>query len=249
MDEALTRDDYLGGRLSLWQPARGYRAGIDPVLLAAACPAKAGESILELGCGVGTAALCLSVRVPDLRITGVERQADMAALACRNASETGAHFQVVTADIATLPDAVKQQSYDHVIANPPFFLRSESHASPHPAREAAMGEDTALATWMDVAARRLKPKGWLTLIHRTERLADLLCDLGTLGSVQIQPLQPRPGREANLILLRARKNGRAPLRLHPPVTLHTGEKHVTDGEDYSPAIRAVLRSSAPFPGF
>ena len=49
----LTCDDFLGGRLSIWQPRDGYRAGVDPVLLAASVPARAGQSVLELGCGTG----------------------------------------------------------------------------------------------------------------------------------------------------------------------------------------------------
>ena len=56
-DSDLTRDAFLGGRLYLWQPRTGYRAGVDPVLLAASVPARRGESVLDLGCGVGTAAL------------------------------------------------------------------------------------------------------------------------------------------------------------------------------------------------
>jgi tRNA1Val (adenine37-N6)-methyltransferase len=83
--EDLTRDAFLGGRLHVWQPARGYRAGTDPVFLAAACPARSGEHVLELGCGVGVASLCLAARVEGLALTGVERQVDYAALARRNA--------------------------------------------------------------------------------------------------------------------------------------------------------------------
>ncbi|MFO7806744.1 MAG: methyltransferase, partial [Paracoccaceae bacterium] len=70
---ALTQDAFLGGQLYLWQPRRGgYRAGVDPVLLAASVPAQAGETVLELGCGVGAAMLCLHARVKGLQLTGVE---------------------------------------------------------------------------------------------------------------------------------------------------------------------------------
>jgi tRNA1Val (adenine37-N6)-methyltransferase len=70
----LTRDGFLGGRLALLQPRDGYRAGTDPVLLAAFVPAREGESVLDLGCGAGTAALCLAARVPVLELHGLELQ-------------------------------------------------------------------------------------------------------------------------------------------------------------------------------
>jgi len=85
-------DQFLGGRLTVAQPKTGYRAGVDPVLLAASVPAGRGESVLELGCGVGVASLCLAARVPGLKITGVEIQPDAAILAAQNAQHNGCKF-------------------------------------------------------------------------------------------------------------------------------------------------------------
>jgi len=82
-------DQFLGGRLTVAQPKTGYRAGVDPVLLAASVPAGRGESVLELGCGVGVASLCLAARVPGLKITGVEIQPDAAILDAQNAKHNG----------------------------------------------------------------------------------------------------------------------------------------------------------------
>lgn len=246
----VTRDAYLGGRIALWQPAKGYRAGIDPVLLASACPARPGDTVLELGCGIGTASLCLASRVEDLSITGLERQADIADIARRNATETGLPFEVFTTDLHDLSPDLRQRSWHHVIANPPYFDRATSVASTHMAREAAMGEDTPLSAWIECAAKRLRPKGWLTMIQRAERLADVMIALeGRLGSLQIQPLAPRQGRPANLILVRARKSGRASLQLFSPITLHRGTHHQSDQDDYTKEISDVLRGGAAFPGF
>ncbi|MDV4145030.1 tRNA1(Val) (adenine(37)-N6)-methyltransferase [Shimia sp. FJ5] len=241
---------YLGGRLTIRQPAQGYRAGVDPVLLAAATEARAGDRVLELGCGVGTAALCLAARVPGLAVTGVELQADYAALARENAAANGLPLEVIDADIAALPETLRQQQFTQVIANPPYFDRNAGSPATDAGRETAMGEALPLETWVDIAARRLAPKGIATFIHRAERLPDLLCAMrGRLGSLECIPLQPRARREAKLILLRGRKNGRAAFRIHAPVVMHEGATHEKDGDDYTPEISAVLRDGAalPFP--
>ncbi|MEL6934975.1 MAG: methyltransferase, partial [Pseudomonadota bacterium] len=82
--KAIRCDAFLGGKLNIWQPVAGYRAGIDPVMLAASVQAETGQELLDLGCGVGVAALCAARRVDGLRITGLELQTPYADLARRN---------------------------------------------------------------------------------------------------------------------------------------------------------------------
>ncbi|HHI70699.1 MAG TPA: methyltransferase domain-containing protein [Rhodobacteraceae bacterium] len=241
----LTHDRFLNGKLRVWQPKAGYRAGVDPVLLAAAVPAQAGDSVLELGCGVGVASLCLAARVAGLDLTGVEVQPEYAELARRNADENRHKMAVYCADLCALPDAVLQQSFDHVIANPPYFLRGRGTAAADRGREAALGEVTPLADWIDAATRRLKPKGYLTIIQDTERLPELLGVLDDrLGSVRVLPLIPRAGRPVHLVIMQARKGGRAAFRLLAQVMMHEGALHDGDRESYTAEIRAVLRSGA-----
>ncbi|MBR9842601.1 MAG: methyltransferase [Rhodobacteraceae bacterium] len=241
----ITENAYLGGRLSIRQPAHGYRAGVDPVLLAAAVPARAGDTVLDLGCGVGTAALCLAARVSDLSIIGVELQPAYAALARENAAANALPLDVITADLSALPANLRQRQFTHVIANPPWFDRSAGNPSQDASRETGRGEALPLEAWVDIAARRLAPKGIATFIHRAERLPDLLAAMQPrLGSVECLPLQPRLGRAAKLVLVRGRKNGRAAFRLHAPVLMHDGAEHKKDGDDYTAQISAVLRDGA-----
>ena len=170
----LTTDAFLGGRLQLSQPRRGYRAGVDPVLLAASIPAKAGQSVLELGCGAGAAILCLGTRIAGLKLTGLELQADYAALAAQNALDNGVTLEVVTGDLAQMPPALKERRFDHVIANPPYYDRAAGKSARDAGREAALGEVTQLEAWVDAAARRTLPGGHVHMIHRAERLPELL---------------------------------------------------------------------------
>jgi tRNA1(Val) A37 N6-methylase TrmN6 len=238
-DEDLSYDAFLGGKLHLWQPARGYRAGADPVFLAASVDAMPGQSVLDLGCGIGTAALCLGARVPDLRLIGVERQPYYADLARRNGLEA------VCADLTNLPLDLRQQQFDHVIANPPYYDRAASVSAADAGREGAMGQDTELRDWLRVAAKRLKPKGYAHFIHRIERLPDLLAAANdVLGSIEVLPLVPRVGRNAELVILHARKDGRADFKLFSPLILHSGERHVSDRDSYAPEIKAILRDGA-----
>ncbi|MEO1705868.1 MAG: methyltransferase [Pseudomonadota bacterium] len=237
--DADTLDAFLGGRVKAWQPRHGYRAGVDAVLLAAACPAKKSESVLELGCGVGVASLCLAARTGAV-LTGVEIQPAYASLARKNG------LDVVEADLAALPAALRQRQFHHVIMNPPYF--TSGPAAPDPGRQTARQEETPLAVWIETAEKRLRAKGMLTLIHRAERLPDLLRAV-TLGSIEVLPLQPRQGRAAHLILLRARKDVRAPFRLHAPVTIHAAARHEGDHPDYTPLFHRILGSgdALPFP--
>tara|TARA_R110002020_G_scaffold104547_22_gene244564 strand:- start:1121 stop:1903 length:783 start_codon:yes stop_codon:yes gene_type:complete len=245
-DSDLSEDAFLGGALKLLQPRRGYRAGVDPLLLAAAVPATRGQSVLELGCGAGAAILSLGSRVPGLSLTGVEVQDPYADLARRNAARNGLEIEVHTADLAALPRPLKARSFDHVIANPPYFRAGAHLPADDAGRAMALGDTAPLPLWIEVAARRLKPRGYLHLINRTDRLPEMLA-VGTahLGSIEALPLSARLGRAPELVILRMRKDGRAPFRLHAPVILHDGDRHVQDGaDDYRPEIAAVLREGA-----
>ena len=242
-----TQDGFLGGRLQLYQPKTGYRAGIDPVLLAAACPVKPGEHVLELGCGVGVASLCLAARVPEVRLHGVEILPEYAQLARENAAHNNFEFEVQVGDVAARPTPFNNSEFHQIIMNPPYFKANASSLSPDFGRASGRAEGVALAHWIVTAAKRLRPRGYLTLIQRVERLPDILAGLGKiLGSVSVQPLAPRAWRAPHLILVRARKAGRADFQLLPTKELHSGVAHVQDQPGYALEISAILRDGAAF---
>ena len=240
----LRTDGFLDGRLRITQPARGYRSGADAVMLAAACPARSGQAVLELGCGSGVASLCLAWRVSDLTLTGLERQPDYAELARQNAVANRIALRVVQGDLAAMPADLRAESFDHVIANPPYF--DGGTRAPDTGRSGARHEDTPLSAWIDAAFRRLKPGGGLTMIQRADRLDAVIAALaGRAGDIAILPVAARPGRDAGRVILFARKGARGPLRLLAPFIMHAAAAHLKDGEDLSPSAAEVLRDGMP----
>ena len=237
----LTEDAFLGGRLRLRQPAEGYRAAIDPVLLAAAVPAEAGDSVADLGCGVATASLCLLTRVPALRVTGLELQALLADLARKNAglNGCGAQFGVVSGDVAAPPEDLAPGAFDHVMLNPPYLEPGSARASTHELRRIATVEGAAgLDAWLGCAVSLLRPRGSLTVIHRADRLDGILGRLSeSCGDLTVFPLWPRQGEGAKRVLVQGRKGSGGPLRVLPGLALHDAQGC------YTPAAEAVLRDA------
>lgn len=238
-----TDNAFLGGRLQILQPKSGYRAGADPVFLAAAVEAKPGQSVLDLGCGVGTAMLCLSSRVPGLALYGVDVQADLVQLAAENLMRNHVVGTVLQANISDMPLDLRSQRYDHVISNPPFFDRGRGSPADQVGRETGRGETIGVSEWIDAALKRVLPGGQLTLVGRTDRLPEYMAAIGfRAGGMTVLPLSPRRQKPAKLFILRVIKGSKAPFSLLAPFVLHHGDRHERDGESYSSEAQAVLRN-------
>jgi len=232
----------LDGRVRLRQPVRGYRVAIDPVFLAAAVPAVAGDRALDAGCGVGAAALCLAMRVAGCSVTGIERDPEIAQIANDNVALNGlgGRVEVLAVDLLAPPARLVPGSFDHVLANPPHLAAGTATPPPDPGRAAAHVEGEAdLAAWVRFLLAMVRPKGSLTLIHRADRLEALLAALnGRAGEIVVFPLWPGAGKPAKRVLVRARKDIAAPTRLSPGLILHE-----PDGR-YTAAAETVLREGA-----
>jgi tRNA1(Val) A37 N6-methylase TrmN6 len=244
-DNPASPDRLLGGRVMLRQPAAGYRAAIDPLLLAAAVPVQGGERVLDLGCGSGAASLCLLARCPRAQVIGLEVQPDMAALAQANARDSAlaTRFSAICADLLSPPFSKRRDAFDHVMANPPYLPAARGRVSPESGRAAANVEGAAkLADWVAAALALVRPRGSITFIHRADRLDELLALLtGRAGGIEIAPLWPAAGKSAKRVLVRARPGLATPTRLSPGLTLHRSDGGFTE------AAERILRDGEALP--
>jgi tRNA1(Val) A37 N6-methylase TrmN6 len=237
----VTHGHLLAGRVAYAQPGAGFRSGIEPVLLAAAVPARPGDRVLEAGSGAGATLLCLTARVAGVRTTGIEKNEQLTALARQNAEANGwTAMCLLATDIA---DAAFVETFDHACANPPYHP-VDGTPSPDAARDTAKRDSPGLlAVWASALSRSLKPRGTLTLILPSTalpRAVTALVDSGCTPTALL-PLWPKLGRPAKLMLLRGVKGGRSPFRVLPGLVLHT------PGGDYTPEANAVLRDGAALP--
>lgn len=228
--DGVSEDRLLDGRVLLRQPEEGYRAAIDPVMLAAAVTAAEGETVLDLGSGVGAASLCLAARVPGCRIFGLEMQPALVALARQNIDLNG-HTGRVETLIGTLqspPPRLAPGSFHHVMTNPPYNA-PEGTPSPSAIKDTANREsEIDLVAWMRFAVNMLRPKGVLTLVFRADRLDALMAALhGKVGEIVVTPLWPKRGRPAKRVLVRGRKGLATPLTLAPGLVLHEEDGRYT----------------------
>jgi tRNA1(Val) A37 N6-methylase TrmN6 len=242
-----TTDDYfLGDRLKIRQPAKGYRAGIDAVLLAA-CARRGEGPVLDVGSGVGTVGLCAASRCLDLRVVLVDHQPELVELAHFNITANGldARVSVVEADIGepfSLDAArnLKSDSFAHVLANPPYH--DDGSGTPSGSVFKALSHSMtaeSLETWGRFMARMTAPGGRITMIHKVEALPRILKSFDNrFGALTILPIHPRDGAPAIRVLVDGIKGSRAPLVLKPSLILH-GE-----GNAFRPDVDAILRDGA-----
>jgi tRNA1(Val) A37 N6-methylase TrmN6 len=245
--DGVTEDAVLGGRLRLRQPRRGHRVGHDAILLAAACPARKADRVVDLGAGVGAAGLALAARIPQATVTLVEIDPRLAALAADNArlNQMEARVRALTLDVAAPARAFAAAGLDadsaaQVMMNPPFNDPARQRSSPDAARALAhMAPRTTLQRWVKTATRLLRGGGTLTMIWRADGLADVLSVLApAFGAVTIVPVHPAPDKPAIRCLITAVKASRAPLALMPPLVLADAAGRPTG------AAEAVLRQAA-----
>ena len=226
-DENTTVDDFLGGLIKLRQPKIGYRATSDAVMVAAAVPAKEGETILDVGCASGIVGLCIGARVPNLSITGVEIQSELAELACQNAALNGQNLTVIKADISKKVPELHGVQFNHVVTNPPFYTETPARQSQQV--EMAYKQVVPLKKWIDFCLRHLRAKGTFTIIHRAESVPEILSLLnGRLGGIRLIPIWPKQGVNPKRVIIQGIMNSKKPFEIHTGFVMHHHDDTRTD---------------------
>lgn len=210
------------------QPQKGYRAGLDAAVLAACVDAKNGSKILELGSGSGAVMLLADFRVKNLRFTGLENNPDMVALSRQNASQH-MNVEITEGSVVDLPKSWHLQ-FDQVISNPPFFdninaIRMSDEKAP------SFVSDYGLDEWISAMLKALKPRGYGTIIYRSDGLEKILHTLfGKAGRIKILPIHPFKNEPAKRVLIQFRKGVKSESAILPPLILHdrSSENRFTD---------------------
>jgi tRNA1Val (adenine37-N6)-methyltransferase len=231
----VTTDHLLGGRVKYMQPRDGLRATTDPVLLAAAVPARRGERILEGGTGAGAALLCLTARVPGIYGVGVDRDSGLLRLARANARANGwSGLAFVAADLVASAIA---GPFDHAFANPPYHAADGTPSPSRPREAAKRFAPGLLPIWVEALAAPLRHRGTLTMILPARLLEASLAALSDakVPAEWVFPIWPKQGRPARLVVVRGRKHGRTPLTMMAGLVMHdeTGA--------FRPEAEAILR--------
>lgn len=238
---ATTQDTVYQGRVTLVQPAAGFRAGFDSLALAAALPALAGGEALELGCGCGGALLPAAFRLPGVSFTGVEQAAETAELARAGAGLNGfsARVSIETGEASTFVQG-QENRFDLVFANPPYFEPGKISA-PGEGKAGAYIESLPLEGWVKAMLFAAKPRAPVVMIHRAAELARLLAQLDRqAGEITVLPLASKAGEAARRVLVRARKGlKRGPLTLLAPLVTHE-----VDGSARTAAAQGIVEGQA-----
>lgn len=232
-----TVDAFHRGAFHLVQPkGRGHRAGMDAMLLAALVADERPIRVADLGAGAGAAGMAVASRLERCEVVLFERSADMAqfarkGLALSQNARFAARVSVIEADVTLTGKArnaagLIDDSFHHVIMNPPFNDGSDRRTPDALKAEAHAMVDGLFEAWVRTAGAIMIPGGQLSLIARPESIAEIIDACGKrFGGIEITPIHPRQGENAVRILMTAIKGSRARLALRAPLVMHDERTH------------------------
>ena len=226
-----TDDTLFGGKVLIRQPLKGYRVAIDPIFLAAAVPAQNDDKVLDIGCGIGAASICLAYRLNNVRVHGVDSERECVRLAAENvqANNQNGRLEIIHGDLSSPPPRFSPGSYSHVMVNPPFFENASGRISPYIIKANSNHEgNNNLESWLRFCLTMVQQNGTITLVHRPERLDEILSILyGKVGDIKIFPLWPTKNKPAKRLIIQGIKGSKGESCLFQGMVLHTSDNKYT----------------------
>ena len=241
-DDAVTADALLRGRVRLYQPARGARMSLDPVLLAGFVAPPFGR-FLDIGSGTGPLSFLLLAADPAAKGVSVEIQPRLATLAVRGRAENGweTRLEIIEGDVRALGERLGEGAFDLVVTNPPYRTLDSSPPSPNRERALAHHEIALrLPEWVAIAAQVVRPGGRVAAILPWERSRALLQALAANGlrPARTRNVHPHANEPASRVLIEARRGVEVPVVVEPPLVVHE------PGGGFTPEVRRMLGEPA-----
>ena len=226
----VSKNKILDGSISLFQPKKGFRVGIDSILLSSSI--KNYSNCMEFGTGSGVILLCLSKKFPNSKIIGVEKNIELVELAKKNLLENNINnknTKVICNDLLDQPFLKEYNNkFDRVIMNPPYFNLNKVIKSNNKLKASARYEIN-INQWFLAAYKKLKPKGYMNFVFRSENLDLILSKLYTSwGDIKVFPLWPKAKVKSKLMIVQARKDANSGVQILPGLILHNNDGSYTD---------------------
>ncbi len=217
-------DDLQIKGYQILQKPGDYCFSMDAVLLANYAKVREGERALDLGCGTGVVPILLEAKNPGGPYVGLEIQKEAADLARRSAALNGLEekIQIVTGDLKEASGIFGTASFSVITVNPPYMMKEQGKESKNEALNIARKE--VLCTLTDIlreSAKMLKMGGRFYMVHRPERLPEILQGMQAAGiePKRMQLVYPGPDKDANLVLLTGARGGKPGLTVEEPKIL------------------------------
>jgi len=228
-----TEDTFFNGRLNVRQHRAGYRYSIDAVILAACAEPGSTDRIVDLGTGCGIIPMILAFRYRDVRIYGIEIQAELADIAEINieTNQMDDRIQIIKGDMKSLHYRMLDGPADLVLSNPPYRKVDTGRINPDKMRAVARHEITiTLDDVVNIAKSLLKTAGKFVVIYPAWRMTDLLICMrqGGIEPKKLRSVHSRFGDEARLVVVEGIKGGRPGLVIEQPVYIYKEEDVYTD---------------------
>ncbi len=227
-------DDLEFKGLKIIQNEKGFCFGMDSVLLSDfAKNMKNNSTVLDLGTGTGIIPILLCGKTNLKKVVGIEIQKDVANMAKRSSQLNNLQdrFEVVNTNIIDLKNIYEKQSFDVIVTNPPYKKENTGITNENEAKLISRHEITAnLEDFISISKDLLKDKGEFYMVHRPERLVDIL---SLMRKYKIEPkilkfVSPNKNKEPNLILIKGIKNANSFLKIEKNLYVYNEDGKYTN---------------------